>query len=178
MWRLIETMIVSDHVIISPLLRATWENQGFIDRKLWFYAGTSQQKRRRIAVAKVWDVDSEQEEHSLSLSQHSSPSQSDQEQTPGQKANFPVMDSQRYHWFKQINKSPSYCQLDNIPSNNTVLKNITQRSVHLIENQPKDEQYLHVDEDRKGARHTQHLVDICFHILEFHSAEIFFSYYL
>ena len=74
--------------------------------------------------------------------------------------------------------SPSYCQLDNIPSNNTVLKNITQRSVHLIENQPKDEQYLHVDEDRKGARHTQHLVDICFHILEFHSAEIFFSYYL
>ncbi|KAG4394763.1 hypothetical protein AAZX31_20G086000 [Glycine max] len=123
-----------------------------------FDSGTSQQKRRRMAVAKVWDVDSEQEEHSLSLSQHSSPSQSDQEQTPGQKANFPVMDSQRYHWFKQINKSPSYCQLDNIPSNNTVLKNITQRSVHLIENQPKDEQYLHVDEDRKGARHTQHLI--------------------
>lgn len=178
MWRLIETMIVSDHVIISPLLRATWENQGFIDRKLWFYAGTSQQKRRRIAVAKVWDVDSEQEEHSLSLSQHSSPSQSDQEQTPGQKSNVSVMDAQSYHWFKQINKSPSYCQLDNIPSNNTALKNITQRSVHLIENQPKQEHYLHVDEDRKGARHTQHLVDICFHILEFHSAEIFFSYYL
>ncbi|KAG4397422.1 hypothetical protein GLYMA_10G146700v4 [Glycine max] len=123
-----------------------------------FDSGTSQQKRRRIAIAKVWDVESEQEEHSLSLSQHSSPSQSDQEQTPGQKSNVSVMDAQSYHWFKQINKSPSYCQLDNIPSNNTALKNITQRSVHLIENQPKQEHYLHVDEDRKGARHTQHLI--------------------
>lgn len=107
----------------------------------------------------MWNVESEQEEHSLSLSQHSSPSQSDQEQTPGQKANVSVMDSQRYHWFKQINRSPSNCHLDNVSSNNTILKNITQRNFHLRENQPKQEQYLHVDEDRKGARHTQHLVD-------------------
>ncbi|KAL2325599.1 hypothetical protein Fmac_024657 [Flemingia macrophylla] len=116
-----------------------------------FDFGTSQQKRRRIAVAKVWDVESEQEEHSLSLSQHSSPSQSDQEQTPGQKLNASVMDSQRYQWFKHINKSPRHSQLDN-----TVLKNISQRSPCLMEHQPK--QYVHVDEDRKGARHTQHLI--------------------
>ncbi|TKY52310.1 Rab9 effector protein with kelch motifs [Spatholobus suberectus] len=123
-----------------------------------FDFGTSQQKRRRIAVAKVWDVESEQEEHSLSLSQHSSPSQSDHEQTPRQKGNVSVLDSQRYHWFKQMNKGPSNCQLDNVSSNNTVLKNITQRSLHLMEHQPKQEQYVHVDQDRKGARHTKHLI--------------------
>ncbi|RDX79326.1 Rab9 effector protein with kelch motif, partial [Mucuna pruriens] len=123
-----------------------------------FDSGTSQQKRRRIAVAKVWDVESEQEEHSLSLSQHSSPSQSDQEQTPGQKANVCVMDSQRHHWFKQINTSSSNCQLDNLSSNNTSLKNMTQRSLHVMEHQPKQEQYVHADEDRKGARHTPHLI--------------------
>ncbi|KAK7392087.1 hypothetical protein VNO78_20514 [Psophocarpus tetragonolobus] len=128
-------------------------------RPCLFDLGTSQQKRRRIAVAKVWDVESEQEEHSLTLSQHSSPSQSDQEQTPDQKANVSVMDSQRYHWFKQhINKSPSYCLLDNIPSNNTVLKNIMHKSLHPLENQPKQEKYLHVDEYRKGAPHSQHLI--------------------
>ncbi|XP_020240459.1 acyl-CoA-binding domain-containing protein 4 isoform X2 [Cajanus cajan] len=121
-----------------------------------FDSGTSQQKRRRIAVAKVWDVESEQEEHSLSLSQHSSPSQSDQELTPGQRTNVSVMDSQRYHWFKHINKSPSNSQLNNVLSNNTVLKNTTQRSPRLVEHQPN--QYVHVDEDRKGARDNQHMI--------------------
>ncbi|KAK7356157.1 hypothetical protein VNO80_15423 [Phaseolus coccineus] len=121
-------------------------------------SGTSQQKRKRIAVTKVWDVESEQEEHSLSLSQHSSPSQSDQEQTPAQKANVSIMDSQRYHWFKQVNKSPSYCQLDNDSSNTTVLKNITQRSVRPMKHQPKQEQYVHIDDGRKVPRHTQHLI--------------------
>ncbi|KAL9318711.1 hypothetical protein ACSQ67_015228 [Phaseolus vulgaris] len=121
-------------------------------------SGTSQQKRKRIAVTKVWDVESEQEEHSLSLSQHSSPSQSDQEQTPAQKANVSIMDSQRYHWFKQVNKSPSYCQLDNDSSNTTVMKNITQRSVRPMKHQPKQEQYVHIDDGRKVPRHTQHLI--------------------
>ncbi|XP_042438308.1 acyl-CoA-binding domain-containing protein 5-like isoform X2 [Zingiber officinale] len=37
-------------------------------------------KRRKTTGAKVLEIDLEQEEHSLSLSQHSSPSQSDQEQ--------------------------------------------------------------------------------------------------
>ncbi|KAK7278017.1 hypothetical protein RJT34_23038 [Clitoria ternatea] len=138
-----------------------------------FDSGTSQQKRRRIAATKVWNVESEQEEHSLSLSQHSSPSQSDQEQTPRQRANASVMDSHRHHWCKQINKIPSNCQLDNVSSNNVILKNITQTSpqnLHLMEHQPKQEHYLNVDEDRKGARyqtaelkpvgrrHTPHLI--------------------
>ncbi|KAG5073093.1 hypothetical protein JHK86_008304 [Glycine max] len=47
-----------------------------------FDSDTSRQKRGRIAAAKVWDVKSEQEENFLTLSLHSSPCQSDQEQTP------------------------------------------------------------------------------------------------
>ena len=122
----------------------------------------------------MWDVESEQEEHSLSLSQHSSPSLSDQEQTPGQKPNASVMDSQRYRRVKLVNKTPSTCQLDNFSSNKRFLKNctqISQQDLHVMDHQPKQEQYLHVGEDKKGARlqalepkpagrgHTQHLVD-------------------
>ncbi|KAK2403245.1 Galactose oxidase/kelch repeat superfamily protein [Trifolium repens] len=122
-----------------------------------FDSGTSQQKRRRIAATKVWDVESEQEEHSLSLSQHSSPSQSDQEQAPGQKPNSSsVMDSQRYHRVKLVNKIPSTCQLDNFVSNKRFLKKWTpliQQDLHVMDHQPKQEQYLHVDDDKKGTRH-------------------------
>lgn len=142
-------------------------------RPCQFDSGTSQQKRRRIAATKVWDVESEQEEHSLSLSQHSSPSQSDQEQTPGQKPNASAMDSQRYRRVKLGNKTPSTCQLDNFSSNKRFLKNFTQISqqdLHVMDHQPKQEQYLHVGEDKKGARlqalepkpagrgYTQHLI--------------------
>ncbi|BAT95130.1 hypothetical protein VIGAN_08179500 [Vigna angularis var. angularis] len=137
-----------------------WANEVVLDRvqPCNIDSGSSQHKRKRIGVAKAWDVESEQEEHSLSLSQHSSPSQSDQEQTPAQKANVSIMDSQRYPWFKQINKSPSYCQLDNDSSNTTFFKNLTQRSVHPMKHQPKQEQYVHIDDDRKVPRHTQHLI--------------------
>ena len=122
----------------------------------------------------MWDVESEQEEHSLSLSQHSSPSQSDQEQAPGHKVNASLMDSQRYHLFKQINRIPSNCQHENGTSNKRAMNNITPRSpqdLHLLDHQPKQEQYVHVHEDRKGAQyqaadqkpvgrgHVQHLVD-------------------
>ncbi|XP_019426710.1 PREDICTED: rab9 effector protein with kelch motifs-like [Lupinus angustifolius] len=121
-------------------------------------SGSSQQKRRRVAAAKVWDVESEQEEHSLSLSQHSSPSQSDQEQTPCQKANASILNSQRYHLLKHINKTPSNWQHDNGSGYKRVLKNATQTSPHdLHQHQPKQEQFLHVHEDsRKG--HIQNLI--------------------
>ncbi|XP_014512956.1 rab9 effector protein with kelch motifs isoform X1 [Vigna radiata var. radiata] len=137
-----------------------WANEIVLDRvqPCNIDSGSSQHKRKRIGVAKAWDVESEQEEHSLSLSQHSSPSQSDQEQTPAQKANVSIMDSQRYQWFKQMNKSPSYCQLDNDSSNTTFFKNLTQRSVPPMKHQPKQEQYVHIDDDRKVPRHTQHLI--------------------
>ncbi|KAJ1417179.1 Kelch-type beta propeller [Sesbania bispinosa] len=121
-----------------------------------FDSGTSPQKRRRIAAAKVWDVESEQEEHFLSLSLHSSPSQSDQEQTPGQKANVSLMDSHQNIVPKQINQIPNICQHDTGSSIKRALKNIPQRSpqdLHFLEHQLKREQCLHGHEDRKGAQH-------------------------
>ncbi|KAH9755561.1 hypothetical protein KPL71_015825 [Citrus sinensis] len=51
-------------------------------------------KRRAFNSTTVWEVESEQEEHSLSLSQHSSPSQSDHEQTPVPKVSESLAGSQ------------------------------------------------------------------------------------
>ncbi|MED6134457.1 hypothetical protein PIB30_037254 [Stylosanthes scabra] len=101
-----------------------------------FDSGTSQQKRMRVAAAarKVWDVDSEQEEHSLSLSQHSSPSQSDQEQTLGQRSNASV---------KQMNQIPTNCQYNNDLSNKKSMQGICQgnpQNLHLVVHQAKQEQ--------------------------------------
>ncbi|CAJ1869514.1 unnamed protein product [Sphenostylis stenocarpa] len=106
-----------------------------------FDSGTSRQKRRRVAAAKMWDVESEQEDCFLSLSLHSSPYQSDQEQTPSQKANtlFPTT--------SQHEKDSSYKRnLKNIP-----LK--TPQALHFLQHQQKQEQCLHVNEDRRRAQH-------------------------
>ena len=53
--------------------------------------------KRRTVSSKVWEVESEQEEHSFSLSQHSSPSQSDQEQTPLKKSVDSILGSDILH---------------------------------------------------------------------------------
>ncbi|KAL6974810.1 hypothetical protein U1Q18_048407 [Sarracenia purpurea var. burkii] len=50
------------------------------------------------------ETESEPEEHSLSLSQHSSPSQSDQEQTPAKKVVHSVAATQVFPLFKQQNQ--------------------------------------------------------------------------
>lgn len=80
----------------------------------WFCSSdTWQQKKRRISASKVWDVDLEQEEHSLSLSQHSSPTQSDQEHNnPAQKVSSCTAGSQRCLVFKQINPVPNKSHQD------------------------------------------------------------------
>ncbi|KAK9139174.1 hypothetical protein Scep_008855 [Stephania cephalantha] len=66
-----------------------------LDRKQTLSHNTDnlQFKRRRTSDLKSWEIESEQEEHSLSLSQHSSPSQSDQEQTPIKKLSSSAADS-------------------------------------------------------------------------------------
>ncbi|OWM72426.1 hypothetical protein CDL15_Pgr018311 [Punica granatum] len=64
-----------------------------------------QLKRRRIAGSSTWDVESDQEEHSLSLSQNSSPSLSDPEQTPVTKAAEPAKGLAGFHFLKQLNQS-------------------------------------------------------------------------
>ncbi|TYJ96461.1 acyl-CoA-binding domain-containing protein 4 [Cucumis melo var. makuwa] len=70
-----------------------------------FMSETLHPKRRRTMNPKLWEVESEQEEHSLSLSQHSSPSQSDQEQTPVRKVSDSVTSSQGLRLLKHVNHS-------------------------------------------------------------------------
>ncbi|KAF7817973.1 acyl-CoA-binding domain-containing protein 4-like isoform X1 [Senna tora] len=108
---------------------------------------TSQQKRRRMGGwTKTWDVESEQEEHSVSLSQHSSPTQSDQEHTPAQKPNEAasvVSDSQPFLLFNhELNQMPTNSQHDKSP-----------RDLHFLElEKRKQQQYVHhhvYDAERK-----------------------------
>ncbi|KAF8401314.1 hypothetical protein HHK36_012247 [Tetracentron sinense] len=111
-------------------------------------------KKRRTSDSKVWEIESEQEEHSLSLSQHSSPSQSDQEQTPVQKLSSSATDSRMpphaLALFKQRNQTPSNCQSNNVASHQPDHRRIigrTPQDLHFIgeyQRQPKSEQFLHV----------------------------------
>ena len=124
-----------------------------------YLVDTLHPKRRRTASSKAWEVESEQEEHSFSLSQHSSPSQSDQEQTPLKKSADSISGSQGFHLFKKI---PSNCQSNkSLASKQKELRNIAQRSPLDIQflrehqNQPKSEQFLHVvHTGRQGAQYS------------------------
>ena len=62
-----------------------------------YLVDTLHSKRIRTASSKAWEVESEQEEHSLSLSQHSSPSQFDQEHTPFKKSVDSILGSDILH---------------------------------------------------------------------------------
>lgn len=64
-------------------------------------------KRRRSATSRAWEIETEQEEHSLSLSQHSSPSQSDHEQTPAAKSSDCGNGCQAIHLLKELNRTRS-----------------------------------------------------------------------
>ncbi|GLT71601.1 hypothetical protein SLA2020_436070 [Shorea laevis] len=96
-------------------------------------------KRRRTTNSKAWEIESEQEEHSLSLSQHSSPSQSDQEQAPAQKATDST-GSQGFNIFKFHQKSSES------QTNNPAVIQRSQQNLHFLrefQNHRKPEQYLH-----------------------------------
>lgn len=102
-------------------------------------------KRQRTASSKSWDVESEQEEHSLSLSQHSSPSQSDQEQTPVRKAADSMTAAQGFNLFKQLNQIPRDCQSNHL---------------HISREQRKPEQCVPVvDTGRQGRPYPATLED-------------------
>ncbi|XP_077239930.1 uncharacterized protein LOC143880838 isoform X2 [Tasmannia lanceolata] len=84
--------------------------------------------KRRASNPKAWQLESEQEEHSLSLSQHSSPSQSDQEQTTVQKlpstASESIIVPQPFGLFKQ----QTQCQSKTILNYPMDQRNIIQRT--------------------------------------------------
>lgn len=130
-----------------------------INKFLNYLSDTLHPKRRRTASSKAWEVELEQEEHSLSLSQHSSPSQSDQEQTPLMKPTDSISVSQGFHLFKRI---PSNCQSNNsLASKQKELRNMaqgTRQDVQFLgehQNQPKLEKFLHfVPSGRQAAQYT------------------------
>lgn len=108
-------------------------------------------KRRRTTNQKVWEVESEQEEHSLSLSQHSSPSQSDQEQTPVRKVSDSVTSSQGLRLIKHVNHSSTsepYIISRTQPEFRNAIQGSPQQDLSYFghQNQPKTEQpqLLHV----------------------------------
>ncbi|XVE89556.1 hypothetical protein DITRI_Ditri20bG0005500 [Diplodiscus trichospermus] len=114
-----------------------------------FSSDSSNPKRRRTVNSKAWEVESEQEEHSLSLSQHSSPSQSDQEQAPAQQP-ADSAGSQALSLFKNFHHIPSNYQPNNVPSNHKKTRYMvqkTQQDLQFIrehQNLQKPEQHLHV----------------------------------
>ncbi|WCJ43060.1 Rho GTPase-activating protein gacHH [Euphorbia peplus] len=106
-------------------------------------------KRKRNNSSKCFEVDSEQEEHSLSLSQHSSPSQSDQEQTPARrKLPNSATPTQGFNLFKPLNQIPPSCQLNDAAN----ARNIGQRTPYNLltpqDHHRKPEQCLHVVHSR------------------------------
>ncbi|XP_077219331.1 uncharacterized protein LOC143853450 [Tasmannia lanceolata] len=112
-------------------------------------------KRRRASELKTWQAESEQEEHSLSLSQHSSPSQSDQEQTTVQKlpsaASETIMVNPPFGLFRQQNQTQTHCQSNTILNNQMEQRGNIQRAGHdfhfvpsEFQRQPKTEQFLRV----------------------------------
>ncbi|KAF5746701.1 Galactose oxidase/kelch repeat superfamily protein putative isoform 2 [Tripterygium wilfordii] len=107
---------------------------------------SSHPKRKRISNSKVWEAESEQEEHSLSLSQHSSPSQSDQEQTTVRKTADSIRGMQGLHLLKQFNQNPTRCQPNHAASNQKEDRNTLQIT-------PQDLQFLR--EHQKHALHVQ-----------------------
>lgn len=73
-------------------------------------------KRRRTSNLKIYGTESDAEENSLSPSQNSSPSQSDQEQIPSKKSTE-VRAPQVFPIFKQQSATPICLQSNHVPLN-------------------------------------------------------------
>ncbi|KAB5529148.1 hypothetical protein DKX38_019229 [Salix brachista] len=120
-----------------------------------FSSDTLHPKKKRPADLKAaWEADSEQEEHSLSLSQHSSPSQSDQEQFPAHKSVDSLASCQGFNFFRQLNKIPRNCRADDAASNQKKPRTIIERtpySLQISRENKRAEQYVHGGLGRQGT---------------------------
>ncbi|ONI04263.1 hypothetical protein PRUPE_6G312400 [Prunus persica] len=145
-----KTMLMGNHVVV----RETAEPESEAKRSLQNKSdSTLHPKRRRTTSTKAWDVESEQEEHSLSLSQHSSPSHSDQEQTPNPRIVDSAPGSQGFNLFKKQIQSPRNSQSPTALSNCKDLRNSVQKSPNLNllgdhQTEQKREQHPHVSTGR------------------------------
>ncbi|KAL3515935.1 hypothetical protein ACH5RR_022837 [Cinchona calisaya] len=99
---------------------------------------TFHMKRRRTNNFKMYGTESDAEEHSLSVSQNSSPSQSDQEQTPIKKFSE-IRAPQVFPIFKQHSATPVSLQsnhvLPNQPNPKTIIPRIRQ-DLHVFGEHP------------------------------------------
>ncbi|KAJ6397396.1 hypothetical protein OIU77_018417 [Salix suchowensis] len=119
-----------------------------------FSSDTLHHKKRRTTNSKVWEIDLEQEEHSLSFSQHSSSSQSDQEQIPVQKSVDSLTSCKGLDFFRHINKIPRNYQADDAASNQKQLRPVVRKTRHSLQisrEHKRDEQYVHGRFGRQGT---------------------------
>ncbi|KAG5244692.1 acyl-CoA-binding domain-containing protein [Salix suchowensis] len=119
-----------------------------------FSSDTLHHKKRRTTNSKVWEIDLEQEEHSLSFSQHSSSSQSDQEQIPVQKSVDSLTSCKGLDFFRHINRIPRNYQADDAASNQKQLRPVVRKTRHSLQisrEHKRDEQYVHGRFGRQGT---------------------------
>ncbi|KAJ6775561.1 hypothetical protein OIU79_018685 [Salix purpurea] len=119
-----------------------------------FSSDTLHHKKIRTTNSKVWEIDLEQEEHSLSFSQHSSSSQSDQEQIPVQKSVDSLTSCKGLDFFRHINKIPRNYQADDAASNQKQLRPVVRKTRHSLQisrEHKRDEQYVHARFGRQGT---------------------------
>uniref|UniRef100_A0A6N2LCN2 RNA-polymerase II-associated protein 3-like C-terminal domain-containing protein n=1 Tax=Salix viminalis TaxID=40686 RepID=A0A6N2LCN2_SALVM len=119
-----------------------------------FSSDTLHHKKIRTTNSKVWEIDLEQEEHSLSFSQHSSSSQSDQEQIPVQKSVDSLTSCKGLDFFRHINKIPRNYQADDAASNQKQLRPVVRKTRHSLQisrEHKRDEQYVHGRFGRQGT---------------------------
>uniref|UniRef100_A0A6N2KVS4 Uncharacterized protein n=1 Tax=Salix viminalis TaxID=40686 RepID=A0A6N2KVS4_SALVM len=119
-----------------------------------FSSDTLHHKKIRTTNSKVWEIDLEQEEHSLSFSQHSSSSQSDQEQIPVQKSFDSLTSCKGLDFFRHINRIPRNYQADAAASNQKQLRPVVRKTRHSLQisrEHKRDEQYVHGRFGRQGT---------------------------
>ncbi|KAF5194047.1 Rab9 effector protein [Thalictrum thalictroides] len=116
------TTMVRNHIVCEP----------DAEHSLSHISENLHPKKKRTSGLTAWEIESEQEEHSLSLSQHSSPSQSDHEQTPVQKlpteATKSVTCSHPIRTFGQPNQMPNNQHSNNIATNQPEKNSSIQRN--------------------------------------------------
>ncbi|XP_050384358.1 uncharacterized protein LOC126800971 [Argentina anserina] len=140
---------------VKPLLMGnpvavgqTSNKSGSEQKRSSLHSDTLHPKRRRTTTAGAREFKSEQEEHSLSMSQHSSSSHSDQElqQTPITNLEESAPPSQGFHIFKQLNQSPNIKILE-VPAKDIRFSTQSPEELsHLLgahQMKARREQYLH-----------------------------------
>ncbi|KAJ8752250.1 hypothetical protein K2173_003886 [Erythroxylum novogranatense] len=123
-----------------------------------FHSESPYPKRKRTMNYKGWDIQSELEKHSVSTSQHSSPSQSDQEPTPARKAADSLAVCQGLNLFTSSNNIPRNCQINEVISDQKEPRNMVKRApydLQFIRENKKANQFS--EAAHSGRQGTQYL---------------------